>query len=555
MGKKKYHNKNINSTSTESKANHEKKEIEEIEKKPHHVKPKTKHNKKSIIKKSIYITSFITIFIFCNFLLFYYFGNRDIVYEMKFDSKKENNKIKVVNGIIKNYEIKNKKDGTIYEIENYEIAKKTAIFKIKVPNNIEDYNKINIEAEFENPDYTELQIGLKNKTDMKMNEPVFDYEYHYLDNKYLNEYKTYLGENWTHIKDKKKGLTLFQKEKNFKTIDDFLKNTPNLIETTTTEIDKYGIEKPIIKKIPQIATIDYKLEPKYDFTKFTKNENEIYTYMPYSFLGSLTLFVYFDKNIANQLEVNFLKQDLSYKNEESICEIKIHDYSDKLIYYKMFGDNNNNNNPQELENKIPLNKSGIYRVTFKTNNWSFLTRNININMPKVLINNFLVVDTDEYIDENIYKQLEIFATKSNLNLSLRNKNLKQIVMINDNIHHLENKISIDLNKEKNIIIPTKNYISVGSDKPVSLEKDGLFEINKLDDYYENFLLLSNKNQYENYNYILMKYIQKKKKNATFDIRKDYIHIDDDNYIEIKLNLKLKKGSKIIINNMKISLMK
>ena len=151
------------------------------------------------------------------------FGGEAQAYTLATTEDTEQDEKVEVKGLTKSYSLKEREDGTIYEVENYVMDRDEVELKVKVPENFDDYKNLTVEAEFQNPDNPTLEVGIRKKVDMNLGEPVYNYEYHFLDNHYLNEFKRYLGKEWIYIADKEKGLLLFQKEKNYYSIEEFFK--------------------------------------------------------------------------------------------------------------------------------------------------------------------------------------------------------------------------------------------------------------------------------------------------------------------------------------------
>ena len=209
------------------------------------------------------------------------FLNRDVVYEVNLENS-SNNKVQV-SGLAKEYKMKIGENGEIFEVQNWTMKQDEIEIKVKAPPDFEKYSKLVVEAELENPDSPTLEVGIKKQVDYLLGEPLFDWEWHFLDNKYLNEFKTYLGQEWSVISDQNLGLSLFQKEQKYNSVGNFLENPPQ----------------------GKIGRWDAPAPKKYSFENNQITSGS--TNFPFSFRGDFELAVFIDK--PSDLKFQFEKID------------------------------------------------------------------------------------------------------------------------------------------------------------------------------------------------------------------------------------------------------
>lgn len=423
--------------------------------------------------------------------LFYYYANRDLVYLVNFSNTEKDAKVEI-KGVVKKYELKEGEEGVVYQVEDYVMDQDEVEIKIKAPENIADFSALEIEAEFENANNPTLEVGIRKKVDVNMGEPVFDFAYNYLDNKYLNEYGKYLGKDWTRLIDNEKGVSLFQRQAQYPDIASFLQNPPPTVNKDVSEADEFGVKQITYKDVPQIATVNYTLKQKIDQKANEDTAEELksdFSSVPYSFRGTFSAYIYFEKTAEKQLELNFLKQDLNSKTDEDVYEVKIYDYRGNLVSYMILNDDSITDaskriNAQTYQQQIDLPESGVYTVRFVNVNYDSMIRNISVNTKKIAFNDFTLIDFDGFGVSNLLtKPATIFAKKGTITIFPEHPNASQDITVNGTSFSLDhyNKIAtgtFKLADAMNEIVTSKNDVRVvHNNNPVALEKSAFFDVN------------------------------------------------------------------------------
>lgn len=432
-----------------------------------------------------------------NFLFLFSFGSRDIVYDVSFTNKYHNKDI-LLEGLQKKHILETDGAETALEIEGYVMRQDEIEIAIKAPKNIENFSAVQVESEFRNSDIPTFEVGLRKKTGYILGEPVYEYEYRHLDNKHLNNYKKYLGEEWEHVSDPKTGMILLQrepKEHEYETIDsdsivlyhsveDFLNNPPKNNVRRDVEFDDAGVPIVVKRQVPRTATVNVKLHQKYDFPE---REKKGFSRFPYTFRGDSSFFVYFDAKSADALEMSYIKQDRNAQEGADYYELHVYDDVDNLVHYQILDDDGITDgshfiNIQKLSSIIPLEKSGGYRIEFVfhgTGNDSFI-RNVEINMPRVMLNNFTYVDKNGYLAKNlITKAMVLYGLAGSIYVSPAHNISAQRIVINQHKHDIrhddQSSNYFHINDPINqIIIPDGDVMVRHMGNPVALNEESLF---------------------------------------------------------------------------------
>ncbi len=506
------------------------------------------------------------------------FLNKELVYKIEFANNTENSDTKIT-GLVEKFEITEKND-TLYKVSNWTMVNDEVEIKIKAPKNIEEFTNLTIATSFQNFDNPTLEAGIKKEVDISVGEPVYDWQYSFLDNQYLNEFQKYMGKGWSSLMDAEKGLMLFQKQHNYETIEDFLTNPPKKLETTTVQTDDFGNKKLVKKDIAQTATVNYKLNQKIDpnslitelteeelITKNILNARKNFTNINQSFRGGFFLYTYFDNTKQKNLELSFLKQDLNFKSNEDLYEIKVYNEEDDLVYYTVLDDdgivdNSEVINIQAYKQTIPLKETGAYIVKFSNPTYDSMIRNININSDKVMLNDFASIDFEGFGVRNlITKPMNLFAMKGFITIYPEHSNASQDVVINGLVYNVDyaNRSltgAFNLEAEINEITTSKNDARIyHNDNPVAVEKEGLFEINP--NATVDFKPIGD----VNVNYVIAKYQtpeidgEQQYNKTIFDM--ENIYVDEDGYINLRLraNGLTGYGNEITINSLEVKLSK
>ncbi len=391
------------------------------------------------------------------------FLTRDITYEV--DLENPNDKVQV-EGLVKKYEMQVGENGEIFEVQNWTMDQDDIEIKVKAPPDFEKYSQLVVEAEFENPDAPTLEVGIKKQVDYLMGEPLYDWEWHFLDNKYLNEFKTYLGKEWSVISDENLGLSLFQKEQKYESVGEFLENPP---ENPEDEEEK-----------AQIATVDFSLFPQYEIQATERKTTEI----PFTFRGNVDFFVFFDPKDSEKIDFSFWKQDRNFYEGPDIYEMRIFDDQEgSLLDYKILQDDGNTKNDLKIDiQKYNLSflppKKGVYNIQFRLqeSNADAFLRNFSFSSPRVMLNNFMVVDRENFLAENLVtKPMTFFAQNGEVTMSPSHKSSRQKIFINNEEEiMLEEKTSFTVSDGPKSFTTTLNSIGISANSPVALSPDALF---------------------------------------------------------------------------------
>jgi hypothetical protein len=254
-----------------------------------------------------------------------------------------------------------------------------------------------------------------------------------------------------------KGLYLYQKNKKFNTVADFLKNMPMDKKIATYEVDP--------NRIQPVSTL-----PK-ETGKFS---------LPFPIRGNHSLYIL----ATNQpLEIKISKQDLNGSDGEDKLKLQLF-RGQNLVIEKTLGDDGISDKsqlkalPQEFTLKVEKPEPGIYRLDLVVDaKGSDLTINkIEINQKKVVFNKDLNVVGDKVVT---------FYTSSNkLTMTAGSDKFLQTLKINDKtdlqIKKAKEKGTVDLSKiekkkdELFKVTSPKSNITFSSDGVYAMTADGYF---------------------------------------------------------------------------------
>jgi hypothetical protein len=199
-----------------------------------------------------------------------------------------------------------------------------ANFEVKVPR---EFQKAKLILEYQNPTETTLNLGA-------VQENGGDYQFKPIEFKPIDRLL------WSKIEQN--GTSLYQKQKKFENLDDFLKNIPSdqKIAQYFYDLKKENVI-PDYKKTDQILKIDQ------------------------TFRGSLIMYTYL-KN--EDFDFNFLKQDLNRYPDQDVVNISV-SKEDNVIFQDTLGDDGLNDGLGPIQEKhiqIPNLAEGVYKISLQT---------------------------------------------------------------------------------------------------------------------------------------------------------------------------------------------
>jgi len=367
----------------------------------------------------------------------------------------------------------------IIEIKKWVMREDEANIFLKAPPNFKKYKKLEVDAVFQNPDAPILKIGIRKKIDYDLGEPLFSWKYHFLVNKYLDHFPEFFGENWSVISDKKRGLSLFQKIKKYRSVADFLKNPPTTPTENRVILDEFGKPKNEKESIISVATLDAKIPEN---PKIPENVSENSTRIFFAFRGNFSVFLPLDPAKNQNLSFDFWKQDLNQFSGKDRYEMRLFDPDGNLVEYKILDDDGDAVGdrrilPQKFAFDFPIEKKGIYRLEFRLREKHFdaILRNFTFRTPFVFFNNFRVVDNPR-VAKNLAKSPFSFVAGAGEIRLKAIPGFSQEILIGDQKEKLENDEKTFLLKRPTKITLSKNNVEVSADSPVGFSEKTFFDL-------------------------------------------------------------------------------
>ena len=292
-------------------------------------------------------------------------------------------------------------------------------FSAEVPRS---FDKATVILEYLNPEQNLIELGLE-----KYGEGNFELKP--LENKMIDNL------DWNNIQDEETGLTLYQKEKNYENIDDFLDNLPE---------DK------------KIGTYHYNLKPDIDFPDYTSDS--VIKDIPLNLLGSHDFIFYISADENPYLQFSF--RHIDEQGDTSPINLSVKKEGVEII----------NESFQKNTKEIDLSNlgKGLISLSITANN-NTLIQSLKTNLQKMIIKNHIYpVDSEN---------LELITNSQDLNFRPWTTAGLQTININNQELNL-NKVTKLFNfreiGEKEILLPHGNVEIIG---------DGYFAFN--DDMFFN----------------------------------------------------------------------
>ncbi len=352
------------------------------------------------------------------------------------------------------------------ENNHYLIKDEPVYFTVRSPIK---FDQAEVEVEFKTKNQNIIGLGVATTKEG------WNFENHTLYNKTLNDI------NWPSISD---GVnTLYQKEKKFNTIAEFMKVSNTLEGVGAYDFDLGG----------KFILHDYQARnKKISITNCLRGQHSFYTYI---------------KNEA--LNFDFKIQDINRTNGEDPLVISVYNAQDKKIYSKMVSDDGfvSNRDPASKARYISLYlpnlTEGVYKIDLSANDDIFI-REISTTQQKIVfIDRLYLCDSSEYIDG--FTDLNLNATQVYTNgriisfYTAHNAGLQTINLDNKavNIYQKHKWIKVATSPKLSTIYVPKNDLKISSRGIFALNKDNYFnpEIINLQDYSNT----------EEVNYIIARY--------------------------------------------------
>lgn len=352
------------------------------------------------------------------------------------------------------------------EENHYIIQDEPIYFTVRSPIN---FDQAEVEVEFQSGDLQTIGLGVATT------EEGWNFETHTLYNKTLNNIE------WPQITD---GLnTLYQKEKNYNDIDDFLE-----ISNSIEGVGAYDFDLGETFKIP-----DY--QPQSEKNKINnclRGKHEFYTYLK-----------------EEALDFTFKIQDINRTKGEDPLVISVYNPRNKKIYSKILSDDGFISNldpasdPRYISVYMPNLKEGVYRIELSANDDIFI-REISTPQQKIVfIDRLYLCDSIEYSDGFVDLNLEATEVYTNGRLlsfyTAHDAGLQTINLDNRGIgiYQKHEWIKVDTQPELSYLYIPHNDLKISSRGIFALKKEQYFnpEIVDLKDYSD----------IEEVNYIIARY--------------------------------------------------
>lgn len=337
----------------------------------------------------------------------------------------------------------------------YEVIDEPVYFTVRSPIN---FNKAEVEIEFDPGEQEEIYLGYAD------NNEGWSYKFHTLYNITLNNIK------WTKLTDEKN--TLWQRNKNFDSIDDFYKQLQKL----------NGVSAHDFKLGEHFYIKDYKKSDKQiEILNCLRGEHKFYTYIK-----------------DEPLDFTFKVYDINRTQGDDTIFIRVYNKTEKIIYSKMIEDNNKKIDgadeiPKNISIYIPNLEEGTYKIEFLSNDDNII-RSIKTSQSKLsIIDTAYLCDNPEYAYKFFNLELkptDIYAVGNTLSFYTAHKNGLQDVSINGKSFSISKQhewYNIDNGSQMSRIYIPKNDIKISTRGILSLSKELYFnpEIMNLKNYSES----------------------------------------------------------------------
>lgn len=351
-----------------------------------------------------------------------------------------------------------------------EILKEPVYFETRLS---QKFDQAQIELTFKNPQSTLFQLGLATA-----GEDEWNYFFKPIDNKILNNL------NWSKITEN--GFVLWQKNKKYQTISDFLKNINN--------------EKGV-------GVYNYDFKRKFKLTNYQPSNS--YQIIDKTIRGYHQFYTY----IKNEnLDFTFKIQDINRANGPDLLEVNVFNDQDKRIYQQRLEDDGFLTNldpasaPRYFSLNIPNLPEGVYRIELNCEDEIFFREIKTKQKYLTFIDRLYLIDNPEYADGFLdlkYQPTTVYTNVKRLAFETAHPLGLQEVLINGqklNIDETHKKFYFTVekyaNNELNKIITPKNDLKIYGSGLFSLSLENYFnpEIYNLQNFAGtaeiNFLLTS-----------------------------------------------------------------
>ena len=362
-------------------------------------------------------------------------------------------------------------------------------FLLKVP---EGYNSLNIIAKFKNSANDAFKIAIKtNQGTIKQNILSFDYQP-------LNNFA------WSYIREGK--ITLYQKYRNYKTLQEFFDHPP--LGSVIAFYEFSDLDK--IKRTPTFL-LDY--EPGEELQEIN-----------HTLRGSHTLYTY----IKNEdLYFEFEKQDINWVEGEDVLTIDVSNaqslFTQTVSDDGIVDDSGKVENIQKIKIHIPNLPEGVYKITLKQPGGDALIKNIKTNQHKLIFANKLYLADSELYDGILPKPTTIYSKGAKLTAMSREEFFTQMLIINDEseliLDEAERLYSRDLPLGLHKIFIPRSNLQL-TDNYFAFSKEAYFE-----PFTPSFYPYNPKMGLESFDYLITSYTPPTENNGwlvnnqTFDLTK------------------------------------
>ncbi|HNV96757.1 MAG TPA: hypothetical protein PKL13_00360 [bacterium] len=337
----------------------------------------------------------------------------------------------------------------------YEINDEPVYFTVRSPIN---FNRAEVNIEFDPGEQESISLGYAD------NKEGWSYKIHTLYNETLNNIK------WPTLTDEIN--TLWQKDENFKSIDDFYQK---------------------LQKLDGVAAHDFNLGEHFYIKDYKKSQKQIE--INNCLRGELKFYTYIKDE---PLDFTFTVYDINRTNGSDNIFIKVYNNMNKVIYSKMIEDPNKktdgaDENAKYISILIPNLKEGAYKIEFLTNDDNII-RNIKTSQNLFsIIDVVYLCDNPEYAYKffNLgFKTTELYAVGNTLSFYTAHKNGLQNISINGknlSVTKQHNWYNFENGSQMAKIIIPKNDIKISTRGVMSFSKDTYFnpEIINLENYSES----------------------------------------------------------------------
>jgi len=319
------------------------------------------------------------------------------------------------------------------------ITSEPVYFDLKVPR---PFSRIKAEITYDNKDIPILNLGAQASP--------FDWEYQMktLENQYIDQL------NWPKITDN--GITLFQKEKKFDSVDSFLKNLP-----ATNKIAVYDYDLNYDFKIP-----DYQPKNGLEINKTIRGRHTLYTYV-----GG-----------GEPLDFTFTIQDINRHAGADPFEAVVYSKNNK-VYSTILPDDGITDESGQASAKRDLNISlkdlpaGVYKIELRASDDIFIRQIKTKEHYLVFANRIYLADNEDYADSLSDIKTEatnLYTSGRKITFQTAHQEAQQTAKIDgDNLEiaEIQSRYSYNVSSKKKAGELAKIYTPKND---VAIETDGLF---------------------------------------------------------------------------------